>query len=98
MWSRKGVKSELNAGRENSFIGCLYSIGGGGGLVTKLCLNLATTWIVAFRLLCPWGFLGKNIGVGCHIHFQGIFLIQGLNCHFLHCKWIVYTEPLGQPL
>ena len=19
-----------------------------------------------FRLLCPWGFLGKNAGVGCH--------------------------------
>lgn len=34
IWSRKGVKSELNAGRENSFIGYLYSIGGGGGLVT----------------------------------------------------------------
>ena len=23
------------------------------------------------RLLCPWGFSGKNIGVGCHFLLQG---------------------------
>ena len=56
MWSRRGVKSELNAGRENSFIGYLCSIGGGGGLVTKLCLNLATTWIVACQAPLSMGF------------------------------------------
>ena len=26
------------------------------------------------RLLCPWNFPGKNIGVGCHFLPQGIFL------------------------
>ena len=26
------------------------------------------------RLLCPWGFPGKNIRVGCHCFLQGIFL------------------------
>ena len=26
------------------------------------------------RLFCPWNFLGKNTGVGCHSAFQGIFL------------------------
>ena len=23
------------------------------------------------RLLCPWNFLGKTIGAGCHFLFQG---------------------------
>ena len=33
---------------------------------------------------------GKNIGVGCHFHLQGIFLTRGLNPHLclLHCRWI----------
>ena len=29
-----------------------------------------TPWTVAYRLLCPWDFPGKNTGVGC------LFLIQ----------------------
>ena len=36
------------------------------------------------RLLCPWGFPGKNIGVGCLFLLQGIFLTQGSNSHLLH--------------
>jgi len=46
------------------------------------------------RLLCPWGFPGKNIGVGCLFLLQGIFPIQGSNpgegewdpwyCHHFH--------------
>ena len=28
------------------------------------------------RLLCPWDSPGKNTGVGCHVLFQGIFLID----------------------
>ena len=46
------------------------------------------------RLFCPWGFPGKNIGVGCHFLLQGIFPIQGSNpgegewdpwyCHHFH--------------
>ena len=31
------------------------------------------------RLLCPWDFPGKNIGVGYHFLLQGIFLTQRLN-------------------
>ena len=38
----------------------------------------------AARLLCPWDFLGKNTGVGCHFLLQGIFQIQGSNPHLLH--------------
>ena len=29
--------------------------------------------------LCPWNFLGKDTGVGCHSLLQGIFLTQRLN-------------------
>ena len=36
------------------------------------------------RLLCPWGFPGKNAGVDCHFLLQGIFLTQGLNARLLH--------------
>ena len=35
------------------------------------------------RLLCPWDFLGKNTGVGCHFLLQKIFLTQGLNSNLL---------------
>ena len=35
------------------------------------------------RLLCPWDFLGKHTGVGCHFLLQGIFLTQGLNLGLL---------------
>ena len=38
------------------------------------------------RLLCPWGFPGKNTGVGCHFLLQGIFLAQGLNPGLLLCN------------
>ena len=31
------------------------------------------------RLRCPWDSPGKNIGVGCHVLLQGIFLTQGSN-------------------
>ena len=37
------------------------------------------------RLLCSWGFPGDT-GVGCHVHIQGIFPIQGSNPCLLHWK------------
>ena len=33
---------------------------------------------------------GKNTAVGCHVLLQGIFLTQGLNPGFPHCRWILY--------
>ena len=42
------------------------------------------------RLLCPWDTSGKNIGVGCHSHLQGIFPTQGLNPGLPHCRRILY--------
>ena len=40
------------------------------------------------RLLCPWNFPGKDIGVGCHFLLQGIFPTQGSNPGLLHCRWM----------
>ena len=33
---------------------------------------------------------GKNTGVGCHAHLQGIFPTQGSNPGLLHCRLILY--------
>ena len=51
---------------------CAYS-------VAKLCLTLRPRRLKPARLLCPWDFLGKNTGVGCHFLLHGIFLTQGSN-------------------
>ena len=48
---------------------------------------------IAFSLLYPWDFPGKNTRVGCHAFFQGIFLAHGSNpclLHLLHCGQILY--------
>ena len=33
---------------------------------------------------CPWDFLGKKTGMGCHFLLQGISLIQGPSPYLLH--------------
>ena len=46
------------------------------------------------RLLRPWDFPGKNIGVGCHFLLQGIFPTQGSNLRLLHLlHWQVGSLP-----
>ena len=52
--------------------------------------NSLTPWTVAYQAPCPWDFLGKNTGVGCHFFLQGTFPAQGLNPGFLHCRQILY--------
>ena len=47
------------------------------------CPTLRRYGLQPDRLLCPWGFLGKDTGVGCHALLQGIFPTQGLNLHLL---------------
>ena len=60
--------------------------------------SFATPRTVACQALCPWNFLGKNIGVGCHFLLQGIFLIQGSNPGLLHWQADALTsEPPGKP-
>ena len=45
------------------------------------------------RLPRPWDFPGKNTGVGCHFHLQGIFPIQGSNLCLL--PWQGDSLPLS---
>ena len=48
-------------------------------LVTKLRLTLLTPQgLQSARLLCPWGFSGKNIGVGCLFFFFFFFLRKAI--------------------
>ena len=42
------------------------------------------------RLLHPWDFPGKNIGVGCHYLPLRLFLTQGLNLHLCFGRWVFY--------
>ena len=52
--------------------------------------SFAIPWTVACQILCPWNSPGKNTGVGSYSLLQGIFLIQGLNLDFPHCRQILY--------
>ena len=36
----------------------------------------------------------KNTGVGCHVLLQGIFPAQGWNPGLLHCRQVVFMDPL----
>ena len=43
-------------------------------------------------------FPGKNTGVACHAHLQGIFSTQGSNPDLTHCKWILqHLSHQGSP-
>ena len=50
----------------------------------------ATPWTVAYRLLHPWDFPGKNTRVGCHFLLQGTFLTQESNLGLPHCRQMLY--------
>ena len=72
------------------FCACMHACS-----VTQTCRVL---WHVEFTddsplLLCPLDSPDKNIRVGCHFLFQGIFLAQGLNLHLLH--WQEDSLPLS---
>ena len=49
---------------------------------TSFQLHVAP-WTVGPRLLCPWGYPGKNTEVGCHALLQGIFPTWGSNLYLL---------------
>ena len=64
----------------------------------KTILPKVSFFFVVERLRCPWGFLGKNTGVGYHFLLQGIFLTQGLNPRLLHLvHWQADSLPLVPP-
>ena len=58
--------------------------GGGGGLVAKLYLTLATSWTIACQAPLSWDFPGENSGVGCPFLLQEILSTQGLDLRLLH--------------
>ena len=63
-------------------------------LVTQSCSTpLQPHGLQSTRLLCPWGFPGRNTGVGCHFLLQSIFLMQGSNLHLL-CLLHWQADPL----
>ena len=53
------------------------------------------------RLLCQWGFSGKNTGLGRHALLQWFFPTQGSNPYLLHLlHWQLVSlqlEPRGKP-
>ena len=61
----------------------------------RSCPTLPPDGPLPARLLCPWDFPGKNMGVGCHALLQEIFLTHWLNLHLLHCRWILYHWAVG---
>ena len=46
--------------------------------------SLRVRGLQSARLLCPWDFPDKNIGLGCHFLLQGIIPTQESNPHLLH--------------
>ena len=59
---------------------------------------LATAWTVACQVSLSMASPGKNTGVGCHAHFQGIFLAQGSNPSLLNLPhWQADSLPLVPP-
>ena len=70
-----------------------FELQGVVGVCIQLCLySVATLWTVAHQVLCPWGFPGKDTGVGCHLLLQGIFPTQGLNLCLLHLLHFLHWQ------
>ena len=51
---------------------------------------LANPWTVAHQAPLSIGFSKLDSGADCHSLIQGIFLTQGSNPGFLHCRRILY--------
>ena len=65
---RKKLNQQLNlpVGFPDSSNGKESACVAGGGLFAKSYPTLQPHGLQPARLLCPWDFPGKNIGVGCH--------------------------------
>ena len=59
-------------------------------LVALLCPALCHLMDCCLPDSCPWEYLGKNTGVGCHFLLHGIFPTQESNQNLLHCRQILY--------
>ena len=49
----------------------------------SVCPTLQPYGLLPARLLCPWEFPGKSIGVSCHCFLQGSFPTQGQKLYLL---------------
>ena len=64
----------------------------------KLVCACSVISVVCAKLLCPWDSPGKNSGVGCHFHLQGILLNQESNpCLLGPLHWHTGSLPLAPP-
>ena len=59
-------------------------------LVTQSCLTLSTPWTLACQALLSMEFPRQEYWIGLPFPSPRIFLTQGLNPGFLHCRQIVY--------
>ena len=64
-------------------------------VLSRICL-LVTLLDLAYQVLYPWDFSGKNTGVGRCFLFQGILPTQVSNMHLLHCRQILYHCAIGE--
>ena len=85
----------MRAGLLCEFHHCVHVSGIEHTCVLRHVWLFVTPWTWAFRLLCPWNFLGKNTGMGCHFLLQGIVPTQGLNLGLPHCRQTLPSEPWG---
>ena len=61
------------------------------------CSTLCDPMDCSLPRSCPWDSPSKNTGVGCHSLPHEIFLTQGSNPSFLHCRQTLPSEPSGKP-
>ena len=69
-------------------------------VVSVMSSSLQPYGLKPARLLCPWGFPGKNTAVGCHTLLQGIFPTQRLNLSLTLLCWqegSLLLVPPGKP-
>ena len=68
-------------------------------LVTQSCPTLSNPMDCSPpRVLCPWDFPGKNVGVSCHFLLQGIFPTQVSNPGLPHCRQMLnHLSHQGSP-
>ena len=64
--------------------------GGGGGLVSKSCLTLATPWTITYQAPLSMGFSRRELEWVVISFSRWNFLTQGWNPSLLHCRQILY--------
>ena len=74
---------------------------GGGGVVTKSCLNLVGPWTAAPQAPLSMGFSKQEYWSGLLFPLQSNFATQGSNPHLLyllHCQQVLYHLAIWEAL